>query len=349
MPFIGIPDDAYEYDDGLIKVWVPQRQWKNDKTNEEHPLLRAQRYLSGYSSRALRYDTDALNAISGALNTFAKEGVYHTWGVPVTFPKLDPPKDSNALKNGARGKIALCWHHSESCPRRNGFSTWSPIGWTGTVLWRASESPQTVDVQNMFLLSDRQAANPRLSDAHYDPAHTLVQRSSAATQSQALELGVQVAEVWLFLATEYLQPPTGRSLFGAKMTFDNDHIVVFWPYWDVSPSDLNSTTTLVGAFLPLDKRTDNTEDCVLLLRARDQHYERVGILWSENVLNAPTVGESKAQAEYHLCEKTPWPIGTSSPYRLNALEHHELGRRYKDIEGGEWWRRLTRAETVVIR
>jgi hypothetical protein len=41
---------------------------------------RAARYLEAYSNRELSYDTDALDAIAGALDPLRKDSVHHIWG-----------------------------------------------------------------------------------------------------------------------------------------------------------------------------------------------------------------------------------------------------------------------------
>jgi hypothetical protein len=47
--------------------------------------------LQAYITRSLSYESDALNGIVGALNTFAAKGVYHTWGVPWRMPFPESP------------------------------------------------------------------------------------------------------------------------------------------------------------------------------------------------------------------------------------------------------------------
>jgi hypothetical protein len=42
-----------------------------------------------YSTRALSFEADALNAITGALNFYAIHDVYHIWGVPFQHSVAD--------------------------------------------------------------------------------------------------------------------------------------------------------------------------------------------------------------------------------------------------------------------
>ena len=91
--------------------------------------------------RSLRYDSDALDAIRGALKTLLNEGVFQIWGVPFRF-------DSNIFTDGAiQGEIALLWRHnsSKASRQREGFPSWSPLGWENAVSFM-----YPIDVGNLF-------------------------------------------------------------------------------------------------------------------------------------------------------------------------------------------------------
>ncbi|KAF3003109.1 hypothetical protein E8E13_008214 [Curvularia kusanoi] len=78
--------------------------------------------MSRYSTRKLSYPSDALNAISGVLSMYATRDppIKHFWGVP--YFRNDEGNRHFAL-------IDLGWSVSSAGKRREGFPTWSPLGW----------------------------------------------------------------------------------------------------------------------------------------------------------------------------------------------------------------------------
>jgi hypothetical protein len=76
--------------------------------------------IKAYSKRVLRYDDDALNAISGILNSLTKpgSGYSHFWGI-----LYDRPDQQNRF-------LRIEWKSSEPGHRRESFPSWSPLGWS---------------------------------------------------------------------------------------------------------------------------------------------------------------------------------------------------------------------------
>jgi len=129
-------------------------------------LSQAMAFLEAYSRRTLSYQEDALNAISGALSTLRKNSVYHIWAVPfchtgphlgdsriplvdhkynITLALLEEGRASRPYNDNLelledrettvdhQHSFALLWSHEQPCHRRDGFPSWSPIGWEGEV------------------------------------------------------------------------------------------------------------------------------------------------------------------------------------------------------------------------
>jgi len=97
--------------------------------------------IEDYSSRALTYDSDAINAFSGVLRLHQqlKYPVHHLWGLPV-FPthteQVQHGKEYRAKgedvtqRPGVQVEFALAWATSQPARRRFGFLSWSWVGWT---------------------------------------------------------------------------------------------------------------------------------------------------------------------------------------------------------------------------
>ncbi|KAH7068673.1 heterokaryon incompatibility protein-domain-containing protein [Paraphoma chrysanthemicola] len=118
-----------------------------------HACVQATRYLAAYSMRSLTFDSDALNAITGALKSLNKRcsNIKFVWGMPmfegVSFDHLDRrptcpdrfhifdiyiPIPEPGILNITLG---LFWYHSAPCRRRPGFPSWSSLGWEGRIDW----------------------------------------------------------------------------------------------------------------------------------------------------------------------------------------------------------------------
>jgi hypothetical protein len=81
--------------------------------------------LREYSFRNLSFDSDALDAVVGALNMLEEESppLRSLYGVPC----------SNGDVPSAKSYFALHWYHAAPCRRRLGFPSWSSLGWQGPI------------------------------------------------------------------------------------------------------------------------------------------------------------------------------------------------------------------------
>jgi hypothetical protein len=118
---------AYEAETaGLIRDqdgWASEAL-RPDKLSNKSALEEAVAYLKGFSARDLSYDTDALDAILGALHTISS--IHQIWGVPLVF-------QAGMFAGNKTYSIALMWYHHEPARRRHGFPSWSSIGWAGGI------------------------------------------------------------------------------------------------------------------------------------------------------------------------------------------------------------------------
>lgn len=104
-------------------------------------------YIKAYSRRNLGFHEDALKAIVGILNYISNDKrfpTYHFWGVPLSPLLKGDNRLENIVKKSEGGawkytpnedvfEFALNWIHKDPCQRRNGFPSWSPLGWNGSV------------------------------------------------------------------------------------------------------------------------------------------------------------------------------------------------------------------------
>ena len=117
--------------------WLPPRYTRTEQSEVETAIT----YLCACSRRLLSYESDALNAIVGALNTLRARSASHFWVVPfrhVSRPQhdwLNPMPCTNTASCDANHilwfALALC--HMGSARRRGKVPSWTPIGWKGEV------------------------------------------------------------------------------------------------------------------------------------------------------------------------------------------------------------------------
>ncbi|KAJ4985047.1 tol protein [Stagonosporopsis vannaccii] len=132
-------DVCFETGSEMEKVISSMPGWEPPQVST-HPMTTARNYLEDYSRRSLSYETDALNAIVGALNILRKDRVYHVWGVPFHHVEHVPYEAPELRTHTGRlyafewvPNMALLWSHKQLAKRRLGFPSWSPLGWIGEV------------------------------------------------------------------------------------------------------------------------------------------------------------------------------------------------------------------------
>ncbi|KAH6876098.1 hypothetical protein BKA58DRAFT_381025 [Alternaria rosae] len=74
-------EEGEESDSYWLQQWLPQCAAVGNRDHSWTATMdRAAGYLEAYSKRHLTYDTDALDAIAGALDPLAQASTYHIWG-----------------------------------------------------------------------------------------------------------------------------------------------------------------------------------------------------------------------------------------------------------------------------
>ncbi|KAJ8106382.1 hypothetical protein OPT61_g9575 [Boeremia exigua] len=245
-----------------LKGWLPRH---SEKSNFPDYYRRALSFLSNYTQRKLSRESDALNAISGALNTLAIHSTYHLWGVPFEHAAA-----------WRQSRFALLWKHPGNMGpfrRRLGFPSWSPLGWH-TVMLEENElefgEPYAISTRGLAIRID---GNIRHLDT-YSPHSAL----NYSLVSQYLQMDVQMADLTLALLPN-------SQFTRVFVALSNEINVVLDPHWDVVLP--NPEIHIQGILLTQIGTLKNPDDLpgqrilrrVMLLQKHDDHYERVGIAY----------------------------------------------------------------------
>ncbi|KAI4943972.1 hypothetical protein J4E91_009120 [Alternaria rosae] len=226
--------------------------------------------LRQYSARTLSFDADALNAIIGAMNSYARYGVQHIWGVPWKRSSADYSpglKDFLSTSRSVRRDIdiALLWNHWKPSIRRNGFPSWSPLGWKTPIQWffvGSLHGPYVTPEATIVRVKSNK-------DFHKLYALANPEESSPEELSQYLKVEARTAMC-------NLQFRTARI----RISLGNGWDAIVEVHWDLPP-DKGNEKLLKCVLLPgadFTKSTVNELSAqVLILEQHENHYERIGM------------------------------------------------------------------------
>jgi hypothetical protein len=161
--------------------WMPERPNHTMTMIGSDSLSRSMRHLKSYSAHNLTYDTDALNAIVGALHIY--DDIYHIWGIlfrqdtTIVAPEL-----------GHYFEFVLLWSYPNPSRRRHGFPSWSSIGWEGHIEWLGRVKSSSV---HEILIRHTKAGTISLQCL----PPTMIRGLSSSEVSQQLELLVIAADL----------------------------------------------------------------------------------------------------------------------------------------------------------
>jgi hypothetical protein len=230
--------------------------------------------LTQYTKRDLTYDSDALNAIVGALNTLnnGKSGVYHIWGLP--FGKID-----SRIAGSVTGRvhIGIFWKHSSPRHRRVGFPSWSSLGWKGSVHFN-SRRPR----RNTIEVPGDAVVEIWLNNA-YSPLHTLtgvdanLQNLSSTNESQVLRISALTVPFTKHLVARY---GDGQEKQWCIQIHVNEAADVFMlPQWDLVNGDAPEIRSGICVFIPsTEGAIFKREPRFLVLDESGADYERSGVV-----------------------------------------------------------------------
>ncbi|KAH7347977.1 heterokaryon incompatibility protein-domain-containing protein [Pyrenochaeta sp. MPI-SDFR-AT-0127] len=254
---------------GPLSSLLPSDQNKRSVQPGEHILAPAMTLLEEYTKRSLSYDSDALNAIVGALKTLQSlsQPIHHIWGVPFV--------ERQYIHHGPLIQIALQWFHYQPSIRRMGFPSWSWLGWQGPATFHRKDQPLIPSECDIRIPSNNAFHELRLLMADTNSAHPSLYLQVSALVTQLSFVSVQCPEGFAQHGSKlYIAFPWAK-VKGLNKAFE----VCVPPLWDRgSPPSTDEHASIVFALLCGDPRAvKRRESCILLLlQHKGPHYERIG-------------------------------------------------------------------------
>jgi len=302
-------------------------------------------FIRAYIWRHLRYGTDALKAISGALNTLMTEGTYHIWGVPssVGTSSLDERDlgDSGFVASCAMSEppgdkiqrvVALSWvhHYGNGARRHKMFPSWSPMRWTTDnterhIVFNGLSDIQTVLARTEQGTKDLPSLIAELSMGSPDvPRYLQLEVETAKLEVHQTRLNVKVGQY-------RTRRPALVSNYLVALRLDETSYGVAAPRWDIDSRELGDTPILKAAALQIVTKMqfEIKDTSMLLLRDHGSHYERVGYI---------TMEDEDFERRFMGIDATDsrWDI-------LSKLDDAD-----SYLEPKDWWCRHFKKETVII-
>jgi hypothetical protein len=301
------------------------------KSQWSSPLTRAMYQIQAYSQRKLSHDADALKAIRSALESQSLENhnVHHIWGIPLEYNSQSPTSSV----------IALNWCHYQPGRRRNGFPSWSMLGWEDSIQW----------CDHAFSFHEEDFA---LLDSTTVTVHGVI----SMTEYRQRYFGTMVEPPKSAVLTAYAAPvsvvkivPPTKDSETYQSTVEITYLAVAYTknvdlllrtHWDREPSGIKPLICIT-----LKERTygcrnfkvgDGTKlltvGTLLVLEANKHSYERVGIC-SRN--------SSWKRGDIFFRQRTSTPNAEWGPHRIDDI--------WPVLHGLEnAWQMMSDKRTIVI-
>lgn len=352
-----------------------------------YPLASVMDSLVIYSQRQMSYDSDALNAILGTLNTFTRHAIHHIWGVPMLLPLYQV---SNKLLTGEatleqhesgiqslstgheapshpKDCIALLWHNRSPCYRRTGFPSWSPLGWKEELPWLPGQgigwsSRQTPDTSGGVLLTLLASCGGIKTIARYQPrisdSLSTVHYEVPGAVSQQLVIETHTLELRLALSPDGTTGDVYRDCVAIRV---NDELeILLAATWDKRPWEMDVDIQLKGLLLAIA----NSDDCcadsphyaVIIMEQHGEYWERVAIAFIAKNYIKPGTNDTEPTCDFTTAYLPLLrQVSTSTLYFWN--QHSFNGRIAEPLDlsyllhdGHEfWWTGCSQLETITLQ
>ncbi|KAF2825081.1 HET-domain-containing protein [Ophiobolus disseminans] len=325
-------------------------EWFPSNDTELSQINAAKRIVHGYTGRELTFESDALAAVVGALNTLETAKTWsHIWGIPLSQGQAEWGSDAS---------IALFWRHLRPCHKRQGFPSWSPIIGTGLASKVSWITHCHASLSGM-----------RLCDSIENPTYVAwgqpIDRNDIRSVPRYLEITAKVASL-RFITTDTVRWPgkvleaghDWRSPTAEFLAFplDDDIELLLTPFWDDPITPIPRERSVRGILFMSGVNDGNVSPLehpiVILIQRRNKSYERVGIIhlttgWVpySNVLQ-------KSDLKY-LQKSTGMVSGESSEWTAPKYAIHPVGRPLNfRADYPVWkmydWQNFFSEETIIL-
>ena len=294
--------------------------------------------VESYSRRQLGHDEDALNVISGVLNSVTGQDSDwgHVWGILYE-------RHGKALED----KLYLLWVTKEQGRRRDKFPSWSPLGWTAHIQfldrWEAGVNNEFVEICSQH-------------DGIWVPWTSLTAavreqfRLVAPPESRFFK--VTALTVRLPLVRKGAVDPQGRITRQRYCLCLDDMLIE--PHWDSATEDLRLGSTVLcvvvasSFLLLLDPRENLTAEHLPVQATHLPVYARVGAvsvrsgdkLLTIDVRDGSLLPRHKARQGLNSTR--------SDEERHNRSKAFKILKGYQNLEGAREEKPDVKRETFVL-
>jgi hypothetical protein len=327
---------ALEYRDG----WLPQDYRFNPDT-----LVNAKGCLAVFSRRHLSFESDSLDAIVGALNTFKKQSVHHIWGVPFRRTLDDSTRRFSAQPERTRivpaayeSGLAMFWAHWKFCKRRPEFPSWSPMGWSGPISWLHRELPPMAIEAAVIVNAPTWKQNlSSLSAPQFEDLHNISPLIDVAVLSADLRL-IQGDALPQNPNEEAARPETS-DLYSCCVVIpvDDSTNAICEVQWDAAPPQVERIKSIIiPAVHKINEERTHDGGCIIFAKRHGEHFERIGIAWiHQEPWNEINVSWHRQPT---LCDTNLQSLDEDSQIRVQDQMHAT----------NSWWRFAFDREEVIV-
>jgi hypothetical protein len=255
----------------------------------------AKSMIRQYTRRHLSFESDALDAIVGALNTLDAQTlpVRHVLGLPFCRPasasdsyspanswlplySSDATFSFNAISS-SDATFALNWYHPHPAHHRHGFPTWSPVAWNGAMeFYQLLDQPLVpTDLSVKVVCDSRRYSIDALLKLDSKTFRKLTENVAPLLRISAKTLEVKLEYItWDTSSQESSHMSNGYHVILPGVM---SHEVCILPFWDNDNLELAEHKSVLCAILMQEVDEQKLDWSVfLILMFQGSHYERIG-------------------------------------------------------------------------
>lgn len=289
-------------------------------------LRRACDIMQQYSVRSMTHDSDALNAIVSTLNFIQKSDEYHIWGVPFRVCESSSDKRQQATSMSSSSmtllgssdvqmvQIYLGWQSLQPRRRRQGFPSWSPLGWSPGYI-------EYLDTYQGYVFVD----TPR--------GKTSLSKNLQSAKADPIGMAQQIS---LLLKTRFVSickhnfSHRGGSKDGILIPLGLGFAHMSQIYWDKPVEvECEMKIAIISSSNHLNEIINHGRVDFIILQAHDGYYERIG--WSR-FFPATLSRWAKNYSLCYLTDENFTPIMPTADGELKPLDEERLRAAFGEID-----------------